>query len=83
MANFRILSNNYITSSTMIQASLQKAGVVTNPIKDGTGKATMQTTGAYSTGIDNQYKVQIDSQSTGGIGPGATAATFNGPGMIR
>ncbi len=76
MANFRILSNNYITSSTMIQASLQKTGVVTNPIKDGTGKATMQTTGAYSTGIDNQYKVQIDSQSTGGIGPGATAATF-------
>ena len=60
----------------MIQASLQKTGVVTNPIKDGTGKATMQTTGAYTPGIDNQYKVQIDSQSTGGIGPGATAASF-------
>ncbi len=75
MANFRILSNNYITSSTMIQASLQKTGVVTNPIKDGTGKATMQTTGAYSTGIDNQYRVQITVDSSKGIGAGN--ASFN------
>ena len=60
MTNFRILSENFITSSTMIEASLQKTGVVTNPIKNGTGKATMQTTGAYIPGIDNQYKVEID-----------------------
>ena len=52
----------------MIQASLQKTGVVTNPIKDGTGKATMETAGNYSTGIDNQYKIEIESLSTAGIG---------------
>ncbi len=72
MANFRILSNNHITSSTMVQASLQKTGVVTNPIKDGTGKASMLTTGVYTPGVDNQYKVRIDSLSSAGIG----VATF-------
>ena len=76
MANFRILSNNFITSSTMIQASLQKTGVVTNPIKDGTGKATMETTGAYSTGIDNQYKVQITVTSSKGIGTNNAGFTW-------
>ena len=47
---------------------MQKTGVVTNPIKDGTGKATMQTTGAYTPGIDSQYKIQIESLSSLGIG---------------
>ncbi len=72
MTNFRILSENFITSSTMVEAGPQKTGVVTNPIKDGTGKAAMLTTGAYTPGVDNQYKVQIDSLSTAGIG----VATF-------
>ena len=67
MTNFRILSNNYITSSTMLEASLQKTGVVTNPIKDGTGKATMQTTGAYTPSIDNQYRAWIYENSSAGI----------------
>ncbi len=52
----------------MINASLQKTGVVTNPIKDGTGTASMLTTGAYTQGIDNQYKIQIESLSSLGIG---------------
>ena len=68
MTNFRILSNNHITSSTMIKVVLQKTGIVTNPIKDGTGKATMKTVGNYRPGVDNQYKVQIESLSTAGIG---------------
>ncbi len=56
----------------MVEASLQKTGVVTNPIKNGTGKATMQTTGAYTPGVDNQYIIQIDSGATEGI----STATF-------
>ncbi len=68
MANFRILSENFIPGSSQITVTSQKTGVVTNPIKDGTGTAQMLTTGAYSTGIDNQYKIEIESLSSLGIG---------------
>jgi len=69
----RFLYDNLITSETMFTVSSLRSGIVTSAKKDGTGSATLTTSGNFSGAVDAEYVVEIDS-----IGGGAEVgqATF-------
>lgn len=73
MAKCRFLFDNKITDDALIVVSSQKNGIVTQAMKDGTGSATLTTSGNYTGGKDLEYIVEID-----GVGAGAEIgqATF-------
>lgn len=65
MARGRFLYNNLITAAAMITPSSQRAGRVSPAIKEGSGAATMQTSGEFSGPQDLEYTVEIDSVGAG------------------
>lgn len=73
MAKCRFLYDNKITDDAVITVSSQKVGVVTTAVKEGSGSATMTTSGNFSGSKDLEYLVECD-----GIGAGAEVgqATF-------
>lgn len=61
----RFLYNNLITAASMISVSSLRAGIVTAAIKDGTGSAVLNPSGAFSGTEDLEYTVEIDSIAGG------------------
>lgn len=65
MGNCRFLYDNLITDETMITVSSLRTGLVTSAIKNGTGSATITTSGDFSGATDLEYRVKIDSVAGG------------------
>lgn len=63
--NTRYLYDNKITTASMITPSSQMAGVITGAAKQGTGSATMSTSGSYAGAATLLYTIQIDDVSGG------------------
>lgn len=61
----RFLYNNLITSQDMFTISSLRVGTVTTAVKDGTGSATMQTSGDFTGATDLEYTIEIDSIAAG------------------
>lgn len=61
----RFLYSNLITAASMITVSSLRSGIVTGALKDGTGSATINTSGAYSGTEDLEYIAEIDSIAGG------------------
>lgn len=73
MADCRFIYDNLITSESMLSVSSLRNGIVTAAIKEGTGSATLTTSGNFTGETDLEYIVEIDS-----VGGGAEVgqATF-------
>lgn len=80
MATARLLYDNLITAASMISVSSSRAGTVTTSKKDGTGSATITTSGSYSGSEDLEYTVEIDSVAGGAEVGTATFKWSNGGG---
>jgi len=65
MALARWMYSNLITDVSMITVSSLRAGVVTAALKDGTGSAVLNTSGAFSGTEDLEYILEIDSVAGG------------------
>lgn len=61
MSNCRFMYNNLITSETMLAVSSLRNGVVMSALKNGTGSASMATSGLFTGQTDREYIVEIDS----------------------
>ncbi len=68
MGNSRFLYNNLITSESMITVSSLRPGLVSSPLKSGTGSAILNTSGNYSGSTDLEYIIEIDGLGTGEVG---------------
>lgn len=65
MGKARFLYSNLITDETMLAVSSLRTGVVTSALKEGTGSATLNTSGDFSGSTDLEYTVEIDSIAGG------------------
>ena len=65
MGKARFLYQNYITDETMLAVSSLRTGVVTSALKEGTGSATLNTSGDFSGSTDLEYTIEIDSIAGG------------------
>jgi len=65
MSKCRFLYDNLITSETMLAVSSLRNGVVMSALKNGTGSASMATSGLFTGQTDREYIVEIDSIAGG------------------
>ena len=65
MALCRFIYDNLITSESMLSVSSLRAGLVTSAKKEGTGSATITTSGSFSGATDLEYIVECDSIAGG------------------
>jgi len=65
MGNFRLIYDNKITDEDMITVSSLRNGLVSSPLKEGTGSATLNPAGLYTAQTDKEYTVEIDSVAAG------------------
>ena len=65
MGKARFHYNNLITTETMVSVSSLRAGLVTSALKEGTGSATLTTSGSFTGSTDLEYIVEIDSIAGG------------------
>jgi hypothetical protein len=81
MGKCRFLYNNLITDEDMIAVSSLRPGTVTTALKEGTGSATMNTTGNYTGAVDKEYTIEIDSIAGGAEVGQATFRWSDGGGL--
>jgi hypothetical protein len=81
MGNGRFLYNNFITDEDMLAVSSLRPGTVTQALKEGTGSATMNTTGNYTGAVDKEYTIEIDSIAGGAEVGQATFRWSDGGGL--
>lgn len=65
MGRFRLLYDNKITAESMIAVSSLRYGLVSSPLKEGTGSATLNPAGNYTAQTDKEYIIEIDSVAAG------------------
>lgn len=61
MSSCRFLYSNLITSESQITVSSLRNGIVSSASKDGTGSATLNTSGNFTGATDLEYFLEIDS----------------------
>lgn len=65
MGNFRLIYDNKITDEDMITVSSLRFGLVSSPLKEGTGSSTLNPAGLYTAQADKEYIIEIDSVAAG------------------
>jgi len=60
-----LIYDNKITDEDMITVSSLRNGLVSSPLKEGTGSATLNPAGLYTAQTDKEYTVEIDSVAAG------------------
>lgn len=61
----RFFYNNLITDESMLTVSSLRPGLVTTALKQGSGSASMATSGSFTGTVDMEYIVEIDSIAGG------------------